>query len=144
MTGAETQRVTLVIPIPDSHTGGNARGHWATVYRARRDTLVNAYYAVVQEGCLMALWSPVDIVIDWYGWNRVDRDNALSRVKPAIDGLVEAGLIPDDSPQHIQGITVRHVEIDRKEPRVELTITAITGSADRRCSEGAGGERNEP
>lgn len=32
---------------------------------------------------------------------RRDQDNLVATLKPAIDGLVDAGLIPDDTPDHI-------------------------------------------
>jgi Holliday junction resolvase RusA-like endonuclease len=53
---------------------------------------------------------------------RRDRDNILASMKPAFDGLVDAGILADD-----EGLThapVR-IEIDRKNPRVEITIEPI-------------------
>lgn len=50
---------------------------------------------------------------------RRDRDNLLSSMKAAFDGLVDGGLLDDDS-----GITHLPVQtkIDKAAPRVEITV----------------------
>lgn len=131
MTVETTDSLTIELPVPDANTGGNARGHWAGIYKARKEAERDAWLAtLVRNHSGYELWTPVNIIIDWYGWNRADRDNILSRCKPSIDGIVAAGLIPDDSPQHVRSIQVRHVEIDRSDPRVVVTVERLEDDAD--------------
>ncbi len=45
-------------------------------------------------------------------------------LKPAYDGLVDAGLLVDDDAQHLTTLGARF-EIDRDAPRVELVIERV-------------------
>lgn len=129
-----TDSLTITLPVPDSNTGGNARGHWSRVYKARKRVAKEAKQVCnserVKAGVREETWSPVNIIIDWYGWNHADRDNIASRCKPILDGIVHAGLIPDDGPQHVRSVQVRRVEVDRKDPRVEITVERLETDAD--------------
>lgn len=55
---------------------------------------------------------------------RRDQDNATASLKAAYDGIVDSGLVPDDDPRHMKRLYA-DFEIDKKNPRVELTITRI-------------------
>jgi len=53
---------------------------------------------------------------------RRDRDNLLASLKPAFDGLADAGVVGNDS-----GMVHMPVEqyVDRTNPRVELVVEAL-------------------
>lgn len=55
---------------------------------------------------VMQMKKPVDMKIVAYfkNTNRRDPDNLF--VKPILDGIVQAGLIPDDSGQYIDSLTL--------------------------------------
>jgi hypothetical protein len=53
---------------------------------------------------------------------RRDQDNAMASLKSAYDGIVDSGLVPDDDYKHM-GRGMPKFDVDRKYPRVELTIT---------------------
>ena len=55
---------------------------------------------------------------------RRDQDNAMGSLKAAYDGIVDAGLVADDDYEHMKRLYV-DFEIDKKHPRVELTITRV-------------------
>ncbi len=118
-----SQPLTFTLPLPSGDIAGNDRVHHMNRHKARKaakgDMLLIARVAPVPEGGL----SPVSIRIDWHGWNRVDRDNALARCKPYIDGLVDAGVIPDDSPEHVTRIYIGRMVIERADQRVVITVT---------------------
>jgi Holliday junction resolvase RusA-like endonuclease len=61
----------------------------------------------------------------WYAPSRRrDPDNVSAGVKVVLDGLVAAGVLPDDSWAHVAGIS--HVfAVDRRNPRVEVEIEAV-------------------
>ena len=66
---------------------------------------------------------PVRIECVWYERNRRrDIDNIISARKFIHDGLVRAGVIEDDSQRFVVE-TLDHMTIDRKNPRVVVTIT---------------------
>ena len=67
----------------------------------------------------------VALIITWYEPNRHrDPDNIMAGQKFIIDGLVTAGIIPNDNQRHIQGI-IHRFAVDRKNPRVEVEIVDI-------------------
>ena len=55
-----------------------------------------------------------------------DADNFVWTLKPCCDGLVSAGLVPDDTPHFM----VKHMptihEVDKVNPRIELTYLAAS------------------
>lgn len=48
-------------------------------------------------------------------------------VKAAIDGLVEAGVIPDDSAAVVAGLTVEQVKCPRAEERTVIVVESVEG-----------------
>lgn len=68
--------------------------------------------------------TPCHMTVDigWPDKRRRDRSNAASTVKALLDGVVDAGILSDDSDLHITRETyTSHVEGDKG--RVHLTIT---------------------
>jgi len=52
---------------------------------------------------------------------RRDPDNIMAGQKFILDGLVQAGVLPNDSQKYVRGI-VHRFKVDRKNPRVEVEI----------------------
>ena len=70
----------------------------------------------------------VALIITWYEPNRHrDPDNIMAGQKFILDGLVQAGTIPNDNQRHIQGI-IHRFAVDRKNPRIEVEIVDIEKS----------------
>lgn len=67
----------------------------------------------------------VNITITWYEPNgKRDPDNIMAGQKFILDGLVMAGVIPNDTRKHINSI--KHIpEIDRVNPRVEVELEEV-------------------
>lgn len=68
--------------------------------------------------------TPCHMTVDigWPDKRRRDRSNAASTVKALLDGVVDAGILTDDSDLHITRETyTSHVEGDKG--RIHLTIT---------------------
>ena len=67
-------------------------------------------------------YEKVALIITWYEPDRRrDPDNIMAGQKFILDGMVQAGVIPDDSQKYILGIYHRF-KVDRKNPRVEVEI----------------------
>ena len=65
-------------------------------------------------------------IITWYEPDlRRDPDNIMAGQKFIMDGLVQAGVIPDDSQKYIAGI-VHRFRVDKRRPRVEVEIIDAT------------------
>ena len=55
-----------------------------------------------------------------------DWDNALAAAsKVVLDGLVSAGVLPDDAARYVRGLTLAELAVDRTNPRVEVEVTAV-------------------
>ncbi|HEY8477094.1 MAG TPA: hypothetical protein VIN09_09555 [Chloroflexota bacterium] len=55
-----------------------------------------------------------------------DWDNAQSAAsKVILDGLVRAGVLPDDEARYVRGVTLVELGVDRTNPRVEIEVTAV-------------------
>lgn len=65
---------------------------------------------------------PIALKITWFEKDRRrDIDNVTYGVKFINDSLVEAKIIEDDSQQFIKSI-INHIEVDNKNPRIEVEI----------------------
>ena len=62
--------------------------------------------------------------IDIYFPNRIHRDvlNLVQSCKPYLDGVVDAGVLPDDSWQYLEVGHIR-AHLDKTNPRVVFTFT---------------------
>lgn len=79
----------------------NRREHWAKEARLRREwrqavaLMARSARIPAYERVLVALhYAPAMI-------RRRDPDNLVAALKPAVDGLVDAGVIPDDTPEFV-------------------------------------------
>lgn len=92
--------MTLRIEIPDAiWLSANLRLHWAE--KARRTRWVRA---MAKSAALRLPKYSKAVVVAWIGYpraGRADPSNAAPLVKAAIDGLVDAGVFPDDDSAHV-------------------------------------------
>ena len=61
----------------------------------------------------------------FYGTERRrDQDNAMFSLKPMYDGIVDSGLVVDDTPEHMKR-EIPVLLVDRNFPRVEIMIERL-------------------
>jgi len=99
----------LEIPAPTQWVSANDRSHWASKARLvkvwREAAAVHAKAAKLPH-----ITEPVTIT----GWvhrtitRRADAHNRILTVKAVIDGLVDAGVLTDDSDKHVTAVTMRN------------------------------------
>lgn len=113
-------RVTL--PLPPRELSPNARTHWA-----RKAVTVRSYRfcAKVLAACSAPVapgWDTATAAVTFFlpDRRRRDKDNLMASLKPAWDGIADAGVVTDDA-----GLTQLppRLEVDRENPRVEITLT---------------------
>lgn len=69
--------------------------------------------------------TPINLNITWYCKNkRKDKDNIAFAIKFILDGMIQAGVIPNDGWQEIAGFEHKF-EIDKEYPRVEIEILEV-------------------
>jgi Holliday junction resolvase RusA-like endonuclease len=70
-----------------------------------------------------------DIHCHWVCKNRrKDKDNVQAGIKFVLDGLVQAGVLPNDGWRNIGTIT-HSFAVDKDRPRVEITVTQAKEAA---------------
>lgn len=126
-----SQTVTFTVPLPSGKLGPNGRAHWREQARLKADYQEAVWIAAyadmnAPEDCP---WAKAAVRYDWYSTHEPDADNAIARMKPALDVLTTKGrrclgLIEDDRgvpitfgwqrvrKRHLEGvlISVTHVE----------------------------------
>lgn len=68
----------------------------------------------------------VKVRVTWFESNsKRDPDNIHAGVKFILDGLVLAGIIPNDNQQHVAEIHHDPIRIDRVDPRIEVELEEV-------------------
>ena len=119
-----SEPITIVLPLPSRDVSPNGRGHWAKKARAVKKHREWAVLAVLSDDTPLPLWRTAEAQATFYvrDKRRRDGDNYLAMLKPYFDGIVQAGVLKDDS-------GVRHAPVlfvvDKKDPRVEIRIRPL-------------------
>jgi len=120
-------QVVVVLPLPPrilspNCPAGTRGGRFARAAAAKRYKQL-AESATVEAAAGMA-WEKCAVEALFYHKTARRRDdvNHLAMLKPAYDGVVLAGLIPDDDREHLR-TTGAEFRVDKKNPRVELVFT---------------------
>ncbi len=114
--------LTVTVGIPARSLHANSRVHWAIRAKATKKARVESWAAAqiaMHEAGEQGGWKEATCAVHWYAsTNRKrDKDNCLAALKATFDGLVDAGLLEDDSAlTHLPMV----IMVDAKNPRVEL------------------------
>lgn len=116
-----TSRVVLYTKPPLSLNG---REHWRT--RAKHAKAIRAY---IREWALYNVPTCDRVHVELHyvprDARRRDADNLVPNLKHCIDGLVDAGVVPDDTPEFVTW-TVHIDPPDRTDPHLSITVKEIT------------------
>jgi crossover junction endodeoxyribonuclease RusA len=94
---------TATLPLPSANLSPNGRLHWGTKASAVKTARKESWYWF--RRFLPVDWIRVPVRIDVvyhcpknsHGYRPRDIENAIAAMKPMIDGMVDAGVIPDDN-----------------------------------------------
>jgi crossover junction endodeoxyribonuclease RusA len=115
--------LTITLPLPPKEVRNNARVHWAKKAKAVKAYRFEAMFAAIQAIAGNApFWKKAKVHITAYfaTARHLDPTNLIDALKPAFDGLQDAGVIENDKnlwPERPVIVT------SDKNPRVELVIT---------------------
>lgn len=116
--------ITLEIPrIPES-PNDLRRFHWRHRYRHDQLWKDEVRYAVLQSKPLNIPFAKAKISIDRRSRGRLDPDNLVSAMKPVIDALRHAGVIQNDTTDHIE-LHITQSSGHRLAARTLIEITPI-------------------
>jgi Holliday junction resolvase RusA-like endonuclease len=115
--------MTITLPLPPNL--GNGRLHWRTKQAKRRAYQTNALILMAMESKIPAKPLPkARVTATLYVHQRMDADNLFARLKWPLDCLVRSGWLEDDGPDHLEWAAMPTQVVDRKNPRIEITLEA--------------------
>ena len=121
------ESVVIVLPLPSrilspNCPAGTRGGRFARAAAAKR--YKRLALLATEEAANGMTWERATILARFYHKTKRRRDdvNHLAMLKSAYDGVVMAGLLPDDDREHLRTIGAEFF-IDKKNPRVELIFT---------------------
>jgi len=98
--------ITVKIPmLPGKALNPNWRGHWTQRHRASKELKRSAYYCTLNANDKGIIFEKATVGVTFLVRDRRyyrDADNAIASIKPAIDGCVATGLLPDDATEYLQ------------------------------------------
>lgn len=101
----------------------NQKMHWAV--KAKLTRQVRSTVCSLARQARIGQHEQVDVVLEYTPRDsrRRDRDNLVATLKPCLDGLVDAGLVPDDSPQFLSWSAPVICPPDPSAPGLRLRVT---------------------
>jgi len=120
-----SQTITIPGELPNLNAIlAGAKRHWssyASVKKAQTRKI-----AWIAKNQLSPIDGPVDLVFHWVTKSRrVDPDNVSHGSKYILDGLVVAGILPNDGRKTIHSLTHLYPEPDPHAPRVTIELNPI-------------------
>ena len=126
-----SRKITIVLyDIPPAQIRGNTRAHFQTlnsIRRQRKETAMWLTKDAMSEAKTPKLKGKVHVEYMFYNNRNVDVDNLIFGMKATLDGIVNAGLIPDDSPSYVK-ITGDFEKCKKGEEKTIITISEISKS----------------
>lgn len=108
----------------------NMRLHWATKARHTRVIRDMAWILARQSRTQTMPHAEVEVVTKWPNRRARDAENIAPTAKAAIDGCVQAGVIPDDSSMYLKKVSYSIADDTHSTPGVacylELRFTEVS------------------
>lgn len=128
------ETVTIILPLPPACLSpnsppGSLGGRIRKAVESKRYR-AKAKEAALAEGIESGPWARATVQATFYHVQKRRRDdvNHLQMLKPAYDGIVEAGLLADDDSEHLTTLPATF-KIDKTTSRVELRFERVESPA---------------
>tara|TARA_Y100000310_G_C19971261_1_gene485582 strand:+ start:127 stop:507 length:381 start_codon:yes stop_codon:yes gene_type:complete len=117
--------------IPPASLRGNSRAHPIVAGKTKRKWRWEGYLTVIQDDVFRGLSAPggttvwlekIKITFTFCHNRKIDLDNLTIGMKPWVDGLVDAKLVSDDTPDHVIYGEHSFVKCKRGASRTEVLI----------------------
>ena len=120
----DSESLWLVLPLPNRALSPNARVHHFQKREAARKARRLAREAVEGLNVNNLPWPSCRVSVKlYYKTDRKrDQDNAVAMLKSTYDGIVDAGVVTDDTPDKMARDWPKML-VDKAAPRMELLIT---------------------
>ena len=124
------ESLVIILPLPaknlhPNHPIASMKGRFAKASAAKRYRKL-AREHIRQEEISSAPWPHIEVQVTFYHptKRRRDTDNAIASIKSAYDGIVDSGLVSDDTPEYMTRCEPK-IEFDSEFPRVEFVLTRM-------------------
>lgn len=120
-------QITITLPPPNPKLHAHATGHWRAKAGPTKALRNEAKLLTTLElRGRRVKWNKAKVTYRFFFKTRHRRDaaNAVQSMKPAIDGVVDSGLIPDDCWEVLE-IAGVECHVDRENPRTELVFDEV-------------------
>ncbi|AXH50533.1 RusA-like resolvase [Gordonia phage Ruthy] len=120
-----THTITIPTRRPIMLANDQRRWHWTRVRQAKAD-MQHEVWAYAKKARIPKLTTPIRVQFTWHipDQRPRDADGLGPFAKAALDALVQAGLIPDDSWTHVLNVATA-INYDPTNPRIDITIEEI-------------------
>lgn len=122
------EKITIVLPLPPRQLSPNvpAGTRRGRIVRAVMSKRYKGQAREAAESYRGIHWKKAEVFADFYHKTKRRRDdvNHMAMLKAAYDGIIQAGILPDDDSEHLR-TTGAEFHIDKTNPRVEITLTRI-------------------
>jgi|TARA_R110000824_G_scaffold75153_1_gene190808 Holliday junction resolvase RusA-like endonuclease len=125
--GALKNLTIILYDVPPAQIRGNTRAHFQTlnsIRRQRKETAMWLTKDAMTEAKIDKLDGKVHVEYMFYNNRDIDIDNLIFGMKATLDGIVNAGLIPDDSPSYVK-ITGDFEKCKKGEEKTVIRISKI-------------------
>lgn len=125
-----TDPITMTLPLPPRLTNsdkGRSR-HWRALHREKlsywSELDMRRYTRLIPRAPETPLrYAYIRVTMHLHNW--MDDGNAMARMKWVEDWLVKSGYLVNDSRKHLRYEGLPEQRINRREPRIELTLTPV-------------------
>ena len=115
------KKITIELyDVPPPEIRGNSRAHYKimrTINRQRRETAKFLAMDAMQD-------SGINVHYHFYNTREIDLDNLIIGMKCTLDGIVDSGLIEDDSPSKVK-LEAEFTLCKKNEKKTLITLTEI-------------------
>ncbi|ALA48494.1 RusA-like Holliday junction resolvase [Mycobacterium phage Lolly9] len=118
-------RLTVPFKRPPMTANDQRRAHWAVVAKAKKQVGDVVEWQARRAG--IKDLGPSVVSVLWYTPTKraTDSDSLGPFVKGALDGLVRAGVWPDDNSRYVKQTCMAVSDGDTKNPRIEIRIREV-------------------
>ena len=123
-------QIQITIDLPDPKLWANRNSHWRAkgpIAKAYRQAANIAMSLEMVKRCIpVGEWECASLSMEFLFKDKRRRDvfNAAQAMKAAIDGCIDAGLLPDDDWKHLTGGSL-YGDVDRENPRVIMSFQRL-------------------
>ena len=122
------KKITIELyDVPPPEIRGNSRAHYKiirNINRQRRETAKFLALDAMQETSIKTLKPRITVHYHFYNTREIDLDNLIIGMKCTLDGIVDSGLIEDDSPSKVK-LEAEFTLCKKNEKKTLITLTEI-------------------